>query len=83
MAPRKAAFRGAKGDDSRKRLGQLSFFFGTPVICRTAAAAAWLIRDVGIDRGQTLELLSLKVAASPGSRPITRAELEAVLSWVK
>jgi hypothetical protein len=47
------------------------------------AAAAWLIRDVGIERGQVLELLSLKAAASPGSRTITRAELEAVMSWVK
>ena len=47
------------------------------------AAAVWLIRDMGIGRPVVLDLLQMKTSASPGGRTITRAELEAILSWVK
>jgi len=47
------------------------------------AAAAWLIRDVGIDRAQALELLTIKASVSPGQRMLTAAELEACVKWVR
>jgi hypothetical protein len=46
-----------------------------------AAAAAWLRRDVGLGDDDVRSLILTKAAASPGSHPISDAEIEGILRW--
>lgn len=46
-----------------------------------AGAAAWLVRDVGLSKPLAQELLTLKAQVSPGNRPITPEEVEAIIRW--
>lgn len=46
-----------------------------------AGAAAWLVRDVGLNKSDAAELLKIKAQHSPGRRAITADEIEAMIKW--
>ncbi len=45
------------------------------------AAAAWLVRDCRLSKGEAEELLRLKAARSNGARAITEDEIQHMISW--
>jgi hypothetical protein len=45
------------------------------------SAAAWLVRDLRLDKSVALELLLRKASASTGTRSITERELERMVRW--
>ena len=46
-----------------------------------AGAAAWLVRDVKLNKADAAALLRIKAANSPGRRVITPEEIEGVVKW--
>lgn len=46
-----------------------------------AGAAAWLVRDVGLNKADAANLLRVKAEHSPGRRAITAEEIEGVVKW--
>lgn len=45
------------------------------------AAAAWLVRDLKLNKADALDLIRTKASASRGARPITEDEMETMVGW--
>ncbi len=48
---------------------------------RLASDAKWLVRDLHLDKQFARELIEIKADASPGTKPVTRSEIEAIIKW--
>ena len=45
------------------------------------SAAAWLVRELGVDKALAEELLLMKARVSPGMREITDEEIRSMIAW--
>ncbi len=48
---------------------------------RLVRDAKWLVRTIGLDKTQTLNLLMMKANASTGSHPVSEHELKGIVQW--